>query len=108
MRLHVAHARRRLASASAVLALAAGGLVALAARDVQPPAGPAGMVAPPSAPTSVQNQDGIPVLGWDAGAVRTPSASGAWGGPRTGSESTLSDRVASYELRAVVDPAKHT
>jgi len=107
MRLH-ALARRRLATASAALALAAGGLVALAGRDVQPVAAPVGMVAPPSAPANVANQDGIPVLGWDAGAVRTPSAPEAWGGPRTGSEPTLSDRVASYELRAVLDPVKHT
>ena len=43
----------------------------------------------------------------DAGAVRVPSAPGAWGGPRTGEEPTLSDRVADYDIRAVLDPVKH-
>jgi len=56
----------------------------------------------------VQNDDGIPVAGWSADAVRVASAPAAWGGPRNGDEPTLSDRVASYELRAVVDPGKHT
>jgi hypothetical protein len=50
----------------------------------------------------------IEVAGADAGAVRTPSAPGAWGGPRTGGEPTLSDRVADHVLRAVLDPVKHT
>ena len=50
----------------------------------------------------------IEVAGADAGAVRVPSAPGAWGGPRTGKEATLSDRVADYAIRAVLDPVKHT
>ena len=50
----------------------------------------------------------VEVAGADAGAVRTPSAPGAWGGPRTGREPTLSDRVANYDIRAVLDPVKHT
>ncbi len=52
--------------------------------------------------------DGIEIAGADAGVVRAPSAPGAWGGPRTGAEPALSDRVASYRLRAVLDPVKHT
>ena len=52
--------------------------------------------------------DGIPVVGWDAPPVHTPSAPHAWGGPRTGKEATLSLRVADYDLRAVLDPVKHT
>jgi hypothetical protein len=109
MRAHVFFSRRPSYRVAIVVGLTVGGL-ALAARgrDTQAPAAPAGMVAPPRASASVQNQDGIAVLGWDAGAVRTPSAPGAWGGPRTGSEPTLADRVASYELRAVLDPVKHT
>jgi len=56
----------------------------------------------------VQNDDGIPVAGWTADAVRVPSAPGAWGGQRNPDDLTLAERVASYELRAVVDPVKHT
>ena len=41
-------------------------------------------------------------------AVTTPSAPGAWGGRRTGSEPTLSDRVANYRIAATLDPVKHT
>lgn len=109
MRADVFFSRRPFYRVAIVVGLTVGGL-ALAARgrDTQAPAAAAGMVAPPHASASVQNQDGIPVLGWDAGAVRTPSAPEAWGGPRTGSEPTLADRVASYELRAVLDPVKHT
>ena len=57
--------------------------------------------SPPAAPA-------IPLAGPELGAVRTPSAPDAWGGPRTGREPTLSDRVADYALRAVLDPVKHT
>ncbi|WP_345783639.1 M1 family metallopeptidase [Fulvimonas sp. R45] len=39
--------------------------------------------------------------------VTTPSAPGAWGGQRTGSEATLSDRVVSYAIDASLDAAKH-
>lgn len=39
--------------------------------------------------------------------VTTPSAPDAWGGPRTGSEPTLSDRVVSYAIDASLDAAKH-
>src|SRR4051812_43843191 len=52
--------------------------------------------------------DGIAVAGVDAGAVRVPSSAQAWGGIRTGSEPTLSDRVADYRIEAVLDPAQHT
>lgn len=43
-----------------------------------------------------------------AAAVSVPSAPNAWGGPRTGSEPTLSDRVANYRIEATLDPARHT
>src|SRR5256885_17064804 len=62
--------------------------------------------APPAAPEA--SPDGIALAGADAGAVRVPSAPGAWGGPRSGSEPTLSDRVASYQLDAVLDPRTHS
>lgn len=50
----------------------------------------------------------IPLAGADAGAVDTPSAANAWGGPRTGKEATLSDRVVDYRIHATLDPDKHT
>ncbi len=61
----------------------------------------AGGAAPPAG-------DGVELAGPEAGGVSVPSAPGAWGGERTGREPTLSDRVADYELRAVLDPVKHT
>lgn len=50
----------------------------------------------------------IPFAGPDAAAVATPSDANAWGGPRTGREPTLSDRVVRYEIDAALDPDKHT
>ena len=50
----------------------------------------------------------IPIVGADAAAVSVPSAPDAWGGPRTGAEETLSDRVVRYSIDATLDPAKHT
>ena len=38
----------------------------------------------------------IPLAGATASAVRVPSAADAWGGPRNGTEATLSNRVVSY------------
>ena len=54
------------------------------------------------------NPDGIPFASPDAAAVRVPSAADAWGGPRTGNEMTLSDRVVEYRIHATLDPVKHT
>lgn len=51
---------------------------------------------------------GIPFAPADAAAVATPSAPDAWGGPRTGNEATLSDRVADYRIDATLDPVTHT
>jgi hypothetical protein len=53
----------------------------------------------------------VELAGWDAGAVRTASDPSAWGGERPsfgGDGQPLSQRVASYDLKAVLDPAKHT
>src|SRR5690606_7196688 len=44
----------------------------------------------------------------NAAAVTVPSAPDAWGGPRTGLEATLSDRVVEYRIQATLDPVKHT
>src|SRR5204862_8364434 len=57
------------------------------------PADPTG-----SRSAEVDNADGIPVAGWEAGAVRRASAQDAWGGQR-GDGAPLSDRGASYEPR---------
>ena len=46
----------------------------------------------------------IEVAGASAGAVRTPSSEGAFGGVRAGGP----ERVAHYDLEAVLDPQKHT
>jgi len=109
MRADVPFARRR--RVAIVAALAPCGLLAVAAYgrgDQLQPSAPVGLAAPPSTAAGVVGADGIPLAGWDADAVRVPSAPTAWGGPRDGSEPTLSDRVADYTLRAVVDPVKHT
>ncbi len=49
-----------------------------------------------------------PLVTREVALIREPSAPTAWGGPRTGSEPTLSQRVVDYELRAVLDPKAHT
>jgi peptidase M1-like protein len=50
----------------------------------------------------------IPLASAHAAAVEVPSAPDAWGGPRTGNEATLSDRVVKYEIVATLDPRAHT
>src|SRR5712691_9743805 len=62
----------------------------------------------PSAGSSPDAGDEIPLAGADADAVRVPSSPDAWGGIRSGSEPTLSQRVADYRIEAVLDPQKHT
>ncbi|OYU45478.1 MAG: peptidase M1 [Burkholderiales bacterium PBB4] len=52
--------------------------------------------------------DGIALAAPNAAAVTVPSAPDAWGGPRTGSEPTLSDRVVDYDIDVTLDPVKHT
>ena len=64
--------------------------------------------APAVAPAVPPSPDGIALAAAHAGAVRVPSAPQAWGGPRTGSEATLSDRVVSYRIQAKLDPVAHT
>jgi hypothetical protein len=52
--------------------------------------------------------DGIALADPHAAFVTQPSAPDAWGGPRTGNETTLSDRVVNYAIEATLDPVKHT
>ncbi len=60
------------------------------------------------AQTPAESHDDIPFAAAAAGAVRTPSAPEAWGGPRTGTEATLSDQVVGYTIEARLDPETHT
>src|SRR6185295_6198344 len=60
------------------------------------------------AATPGSDDEEIPLASAHAAAVETPSAPGAWGGPRTGHEATLSDRVVKYDIDATLDPRMHT
>jgi hypothetical protein len=100
---------------SCTVLLPALAMAAVAADDALfVPAPPAVPPAPPAVPAALPTAggapppDGIELTGAGAGAVREPSRTDAWGGARSGSEATLSDRVANYRLRAVLDPDKHT
>ena len=59
-------------------------------------------------PAATGDCPAIALAGADAAAVRVPSAPNAWGGPRTGSEGALSNRVVAYSIDASLDPVKHT
>jgi hypothetical protein len=74
------------------------GLLRAQAEQAAAPA-PATSTAPAPAP--------IPFAPANAAAVTVPSAPDAWGGPRTGNEPTLSDRVVDYRIDATLDAAKH-
>jgi hypothetical protein len=50
----------------------------------------------------------IPFASPTAAAVHVVSSPSAWGGARTGNETTLSDRVVDYQIHASLDPVKHT
>ena len=76
-----------------------------------PAAPPHTAAAPPphaAAAAATAGADEIPFVSPRAHAVETPSAPDAWGGPRTGQEPTLSDRVVKYDIDAALDPVKHT
>jgi hypothetical protein len=91
--------------------LAAAFAIRAAGEGATPVAAPAVVpaVVPDTAAQKISpSLDGIPVIGRMARAVTVPSAPNAWGGPRTGSESTLSDRVVNYDIAATLDPEKHT
>lgn len=90
-----------------IASLALAGIAASVSLWADAPAPPAATVAaapkPPPPPA-----DGIALAGPDAAAVSQASAPDAWGGPRTGTEPTLSDRVVNYQISASLDPVKHT
>jgi hypothetical protein len=69
-------------------------------------AGPLGAAAIPAA--AGPSPDGIALASPRAAATTEPSSPEAWGGPRSGKESTLSDRVVAYDIAAVLDPLAHT
>ena len=50
----------------------------------------------------------IPFVSPNAAGVNVVSAPGAWGGARSGSEPTLSDRVVDYQINATLEPMAHT
>src|SRR5271169_687870 len=91
----------------AILRFGAGG--ALAVLSSAGPA-PAAAAIAASTPITVGNAGmlEVPFAAANAAAVTLASAPGAWGGARTGSEPTLSDRVVDYRLQATLDPVKHT
>ncbi len=92
---------RPLLFATALLALAPAAFARDAAQTPQAAQAPA-----PAAEKPLDIAD-IPFVGAHAAAVETPSADDAWGGPRSGSEATLSDRVVRYQISAELDPDKH-
>ncbi|WP_323137536.1 M1 family metallopeptidase [Dyella subtropica] len=61
----------------------------------------------PSMEGQVGDLADIPLARADAAGVKVPSAPNAWGGERSGSEPTLSDRVVGYRIDAELDAAKH-
>ena len=62
----------------------------------------------PATTPAASRCDPLPFADADAAAATVPSAANAWGGPRTGNEATLSDRVVHYTIHATLDPDKHT
>ena len=119
------NALTRLPRPALLLAGVVGGLLVVAsARALQPtqPTGTAtsSSIAPgadgyPAAPMAAKfeavSPDGVEVAGWGNGAVHTPSDPTAWGGERPSfglDGQPLSQRVASYDLQATLDPDKHT
>jgi hypothetical protein len=59
-------------------------------------------------PAEPEGAGEIPFASPRARGVEVPSSPDAWGGPRTGKEATLSDRVVHYNIDAKLDPVKHT
>jgi len=62
----------------------------------------------PAVAPATSRCDSLPFADADAAAATVPSAANAWGGPRSGNEATLSDRVVQYTIHATLDPDKHT
>jgi hypothetical protein len=84
--------------------LGAAGVVAMTAAGQGLAANPVLAALPNVSPAALE----IPFASPNAAAVAVTSAPGAWGGARSGSESTLSDRVVDYQINATLDPVAHT
>jgi hypothetical protein len=68
-----------------------------------------GLQLPPTGAARAESRVDEPVLLRGAPApIRVPSASTAWGGPRNGTENPRSEHVVNYQLKAKLDPVKHT
>ena len=96
---------RRFRGGALVLALLGG--LGLHAQGGAPASAAGAASAQEIAPAS-PSPDGIALASPRTNATREPSSPQAWGGPRTGKEATLSDRVVSYEIAAALDPVAHT
>jgi hypothetical protein len=87
--------------------LLAAGAAVTAGRFAPDGAPPAASAATAAATAPAPGADGIPLAAAHAAAVTVPSSPDAWGGPRSGNEPTLSDRVVHYDIDATLDPLKH-
>lgn len=65
------------------------------------------MTPQPASVASTATAQEIPFAPTHDTIITTQSAQNAWGGERTGNESTLADRVVSYTIDADLDAAKH-
>ncbi|HXA48186.1 MAG TPA: M1 family metallopeptidase, partial [Burkholderiaceae bacterium] len=90
-----------------LVALVAAGLTIWAMPGTEQKAAPVSIPVVPVSKAVSASPDGIPLASPRAAAVMRPSAANAWGGPRTGKEPTLSDRVVNYDIQATLDPVKH-
>jgi len=97
----------RMSAAGILLAVGAAVTAAMLVQGAPPAPSPSPASAAADMPASAPAADGIALAAPHAAAVTVPSSPDAWGGPRTGSEPTLSDRVVHYEIDATLDPVKH-
>ncbi|WP_266172202.1 M1 family metallopeptidase [Dyella subtropica] len=81
------------------------GQLPLAVAQIAAPAAASTVAVPGSAQVP---SDEIPLAKANAAAATVPSAPNAWGGERSGTEPTLSDRVVGYRIDAELDAGKHT
>jgi len=88
--------------------LLAAGAAVTATMLAQPGASTAPPAAAAAAGPAPPSPDGIALAAPHAAAVSVPSSPDAWGGPRSGNEATLSDRVVHYDIDATLDPVRHT
>jgi Peptidase family M1 domain len=79
-------------------------LTIIAAAQTHAAAVPAQPAVQSASPVALE----IPFASPNAAGVAVASAPGAWGGARSGSEETLSDRVVDYQINATLDPVAHT